>query len=149
MKPFLPLCLVLVTTSACIDQGRGTGRPQIEDRKLSAQTAKNMPVSTVEAVNLARFPYSQKSQFKSEMGQHLHSVDHRIGEIESRLPQIQKSATSKKSINALEAKRMKAHSQLKGVDHVPAQSWEKYKTDFRDAVADLERSVNQTSTAVK
>jgi hypothetical protein len=94
---------------------------------------------SVQNLNLAQYPYNKRSQFKAAM-------DDRLGLIEERLQVIRSDASNKDLASSIESKHEAAEKKLNEADKVDQNRWEGYKIEFRDQIADLERSVNSVSS---
>ncbi len=111
--------------------------PTVEGMTDKTQAAAE--TQSVQNLNLAQYPYNKRSQFKSAM-------DDRLGLIEERLGQVRSDDNNKAMVSTIEDKHDAAEKKLNEADKVDQARWEGYKIEFRDQVADLERSVNSLSS---
>ena len=100
---------------------------------------------SVQAMNLNAYPYSRRDQFKSAMDSRLEMIEGRIDAFKSSSAAQQ----NKNMITSLEQKHDVAEDKLKEADKVDQARWEGYKIEFRDQIAELERSIQSLPTARK
>jgi hypothetical protein len=107
-----------------------------------------MPLTTL---NLSKYPYTKKTTFKTIMSARLSNLDSKIDGLKGR---VKDTTTANQSdytsmLVSLKNKEAMAHQKLIEADRVSSTRWEGYKIEFRDSVADLERSFEQLNTAMK
>lgn len=128
------------------------GQPQVGEKSGlpsgNPNAQPSVPAGKIggEPIDIRQYPFARKDDFKSTMGARLQAVDQAIGamkETQGASPQ----ASAK--FQALEKQADRLEGQLKTVDSVPAQSWDSFKSKFRDQVVSLETSYNEAITATR
>jgi hypothetical protein len=114
--------------------------PTVQGMKDADQAAElSQPAANID---LNKYPYNKRMQFRNAMND-------RLGQIEERLGSARRRSNDKAEIKSIEQQRKVAEKNLHQVNKVDQAHWENYKSEFRDQVARLERSVDTLATARK
>lgn len=105
----------------------------------------------VSTVNLEQYPFTRRSDFKSDMSSRLDSFESRIDNIRVSVAEEPKDSRAgyRDMVKNLERKHEAAQAHLKHADKIPSAEWDKYKREFRDQVSELERTYDSLQTAMQ
>lgn len=103
------------------------------------------------AVNLEQYSYEKRAEFKDDMEDRLDGLESRIEMIRIDVAEEPRDSRSiyRDKLNSLAAKHRAVEGRLRNADGVPSTNWESYKIEFRDQIADLERSYESLRTAMQ
>lgn len=101
----------------------------------------------IQSLDLGKYSYRNRDQFKNLMETRLSLVQERIGTLRGKTGS-QRPANYKDVLNNIENRHENAEQQLGRTNRVEAKNWESFKTNFRDQVSELENSVNSLQTSM-
>ncbi len=107
--------------------------------------------ASVSNLNLTRYPYDQRAAFKGDMADRLESLDARIEMVRNDVSEepVKKRREYRELVKNIEAKYKAAESRLQDTGKIQNPDWDVYKVEFRDQMADLERSYESLRTVMQ
>ena len=123
---------------------RGTFNPA----KLEAQRRWEIASATSD---MERFGYKRRNAFKHAMDRMLANEEARIESLRTKVETARGPARSayQDLLATVDSERVTARAKLRQVDEVARAKWDGYKIEFREAVGELERSVEQLRSAMR
>lgn len=122
------------------------GQP-LADPTVTGKEDNMAQTQPIQSLDLGKYSYNNRDQFKGLMETRLSMVNERIGTLRGANSE-RRPSNYKDVLKNIENKHETAQNQLEKIDDVESSKWESYKSSFRDQVAELERSVNTLQTSV-
>lgn len=116
-----------------------TGSSSTSKSQSKAQSQKKVETTASADIDLSKYPYEKRSEFRDVMGGLLENLDKGIASLTTSSP---KAVPESKKLND---QQDQLTARLGEIDSMESESWEQFKTTFRDDVRSLESQYNSVA----
>lgn len=134
----------LAATAGCTRQPDRVGESDVPTAPYSTEDQAQVGKIVDQPLDVSRYSYAQKEDFKKDMGDRLQSIDQAISTMKGTAAEFPQKAAQ---VENLEKKATSLEGELKAVDSISANNWNTFKSKFRDQVVSLEKQYNDVLAA--